>query len=228
MYLSLSDVLSCSPLHALCFGLGSGIAGVGILATQVNGLTAALGLTNIILYTSVYTPLKRISIANTWVGSVVGAIPPIMGWTACTGYLSPEALVLGAILYAWQFPHFNALSWSHQGDYSRGGFRMMSVTHPDLCRRVALRYSLAMIPICTLASFTGLATWWFALDSLPLNLWFSWLGWRFYRDADFQSARKLFRFSLFHLPLLLGLLLLNKKWTKDDKSKERTSLTEDR
>ena len=218
------DVLSCSPLHALCFGLGSGIAGVGILATQVNGLTAALGLTNIILYTSVYTPLKRISIANTWVGSIVGAIPPIMGWTACTGYLSSEALVLGAILYAWQFPHFNALSWSHQGDYSRGGFRMMSVTHPDLCRRVALRYSLAMIPICTLASFTGLATWWFALDSLPLNLWFSWLGWRFYRDADFQSARKLFRFSLFHLPLLLGLLLLNKNWTKEDKSKERTSL----
>ena len=221
--------LLCSPLHAFCFGLGTGIAGVGILATQVNPLTAVLGLSNIVLYTAVYTPLKRISIINTWVGSVVGAIPPIMGWTACTGYLSPEALILGAILYSWQFPHFNALSWSLQADYSRGGFRMMSVTDPDLCRRVALRHSLAMIPICTLAPITGLSSWWFALDSLPLNLWFALLGWRFYHNADFQSARKLFRFSLFHLPLLLGLLLINKKWTSDSnklvpKDGERTAM----
>ena len=75
---------------------------------------------DLILYTTVYTPLKRLSIANTWVGSVVGALPPLMGWTACTGNLDPGALILGGILYSWQFPHFNALSWNLRADYSGG------------------------------------------------------------------------------------------------------------
>lgn len=79
-----------------------------------------LGASTLILYTTVYTPLKRLSVANTWVGSVVGALPPLMGWTACTGTLDPGALILAGILYSWQFPHFNALSWNLRADYSRG------------------------------------------------------------------------------------------------------------
>ncbi|KOB77378.1 Uncharacterized protein OBRU01_04200, partial [Operophtera brumata] len=89
-------------------------------------LTSALGATNLILYTSVYTPMKRMSILNTWLGSVVGAIPPLMGWAGCTGSLDSGALVLAAILYSWQFPHFNALSWNLRPDYSRAGYRMMA------------------------------------------------------------------------------------------------------
>ena len=203
----------------MSFGVVSGITGSAILMLGVNPLTASLGIFNIGLYSAIYTPMKRLSITNTWVGSVVGAIPPVMGWTACTGSLSPAALILGAVLYAWQFPHFNALSWSHRADYSRGGYRMMSVTNPGLCRRVALRYCLALIPICTIAPFCGLTTWWFAVDSAPLNIWFSYLGWRFYHDADFKSAKKLFHFSLFHLPLLLALMLLNKTDLSDKKDK---------
>jgi protoheme IX farnesyltransferase len=166
--------------------------------------------------------MKRLSIVNTWIGSVVGAIPPLMGWAACTGSLTPPALVLGAVLYAWQFPHFNALSWSLRADYSRGGYRMMAVTHPVLCRKVALRYCMSLIPICSLAApLTGLTSWWFALDSLPLNVWFTYLAWRFYNDSDFKSARRLFRFSLFHLPLLLGLMFINKtEWKKTVKQSE--------
>ena len=195
----------------MSFGVVSGLTGSIILYFGVNSLTAGLGVFNIFLYTSVYTPLKRISIVNTWVGSVVGAIPPLMGWAACSGTLSPSALVMSGILYAWQFPHFNALSWGLRADYSRGGYRMMSVTDPDLCRRVALRYCLGLIPICTLAPAAGLTTWWFALDSLPLNVWFSYLGWKFYKDSDFKSSRKLFQFSLFYLPLVMMLMILNKK-----------------
>ena len=79
------------------------------------------GASTLILYTTVYAPLKRLSIAyNTWVGSVVGALPPLMGWTACTGTLDPGALILGGNLYSWQFPHFNTLSWKLRADYSRG------------------------------------------------------------------------------------------------------------
>ena len=64
--------------------------------------------------------MKRLSILNTWVGSVVGALPPLMGWAACTGGLDAGGLVLAGILYSWQFPHFNALSWNLRADYSRG------------------------------------------------------------------------------------------------------------
>lgn len=104
--------------------------GATTLALGVNELTALLGLSNLILYTSVYTPMKRISILNTWVGSIVGAIPPLMGWAACAGTLGPGAWIMAGLLYAWQFPHFNALSWNLRPDYSRAGYRMMAVTNP--------------------------------------------------------------------------------------------------
>ncbi|KAF7668201.1 hypothetical protein LDENG_00028400 [Lucifuga dentata] len=92
-----------SPLHAVCFALACGIPGVTLLTLAVNPLTGFLGALNIFLYTCCYTPLKRLSISNTWMGSVVGAIPPVMGWTAATGALEPGlALVLApAVLCCW-------------------------------------------------------------------------------------------------------------------------------
>ncbi|XP_053496148.1 protoheme IX farnesyltransferase, mitochondrial [Ictalurus furcatus] len=200
-----------SPLHAVSFALACGIPGVTLLTLAVNPLTGFLGALNIFLYTCCYTPLKRISITNTWVGSVVGAIPPIMGWTAATGALDPGALLLGAFLYSWQFPHFNALSWNLREDYSRGGYRMMSVTHPALCKRVALRHSVALIGLSTLGPVLDVTTWTFPLISLPINLYISYLAFRFYQRGERQSARKLFFCSLWHLPMLLLLALTCKK-----------------
>ncbi|KAF4084814.1 hypothetical protein AMELA_G00110360 [Ameiurus melas] len=200
-----------SPLHAVSFALACGIPGVTLLTLAVNPLTGFLGALNIILYTCCYTPLKRISITNTWVGSVVGAIPPIMGWTAATGALDPGALLLGAFLYSWQFPHFNALSWNLREDYSRGGYRMMSVTHPALCKRVALRHSVALIGLSTLGPVLDVTTWTFPLISLPINLYISYLAFRFYQRGERQTARKLFFCSLWHLPMLLLLALTCKK-----------------
>ena len=78
------------------------------------------------LYTAVYTPLKRVSIVNTWVGSVVGAIPPLIGWAGCAGSLDAGAAVLAGILYTWQFPHFNSLSWNLRPDYSKVGRLILS------------------------------------------------------------------------------------------------------
>ncbi|XP_064179467.1 protoheme IX farnesyltransferase, mitochondrial [Anguilla rostrata] len=200
-----------SPLHAVLFAAGCGVPGVAMLTLAVNPLTGFLGALNIVLYTCCYTPLKRLSIANTWVGAVVGAIPPVMGWTAATGSLDLGALLLGGFLYCWQFPHFNALSWNLREDYSRGGYRMMSVTHPALCRRVALRHSLGLIGLSALGPALDLTTWTFPLVSLPINLYISYLAFRFYRRADRASARGLFFCSLWHLPMLLLLLLTCKR-----------------
>ncbi|XP_026461875.1 protoheme IX farnesyltransferase, mitochondrial isoform X2 [Ctenocephalides felis] len=207
-----------SPLHAVGFATVAASTGIGMLYFGVNGLTAGLGAANLILYTSVYTPMKRISILNTWVGSIVGAIPPLMGWAACSGNLSAGAFILGGLLYTWQFPHFNALSWNLRPDYSRAGYRMMAVTDPALCRRVALRHTCFLAALSLSAPFLDVTNYWFAAEMLPLNGYFMYLAWKFYKESDSKSSRKLFRFSLIHLPALMLLFLLNKKewfFTKD-------------
>jgi hypothetical protein len=106
----------------------------------------------------------------------VGAIPPLMGWAGCTGTLDPGAWILPGILYAWQFPHFNALSWNLRSDYSRAGYRMMSVTNPGLCRHTALRYTGALLVLSCLAPVLDVTTWLFAVGSVPLNTYFMYLG----------------------------------------------------
>ncbi|XP_042364314.1 protoheme IX farnesyltransferase, mitochondrial [Plectropomus leopardus] len=204
-----------SPLHAVSFALACGIPGVALLTLAVNPLTGFLGALNIFLYTCCYTPLKRLSITNTWVGAVVGAIPPVMGWTAATGCLDLGALLMGGFLYSWQFPHFNALSWNLREDYSRGGYRMMSVTHPGMCKRVALRHSVGLIGLSTVAPVLDVTTWTFPVISLPINVYISYLAVRFYHKGDRSSARKLFFCSLWHLPMLLLLALLCKKPRRD-------------
>lgn len=234
-----------TPLKAVTFAVVSATSGLCMLYFGVNGLTAALGAGNLFLYTSIYTPMKRMSIANTWVGSFVGAIPPLMGWAGCAGTLDAGAWILAGVLYAWQFPHFNALSWNLRPDYSRAGYRMMAVTNPDLCRRTALRYSFAICGLSALAPVLDVTNYWFALETLPLNAYFCYLGkssslikyihyfyyiftlyfflvaYQFNSKSDSGSSRKLFRFSLIHLPVLMLLFLANKKhWYFNDKTED--------
>lgn len=201
-----------TPLHASGFAVCCASAGLLTLYSGTHTLTCILGAANLILYTSVYTPLKRCSIINTWVGSIVGSIPPLIGWSACTGTLSWSALLMGAILYSWQFPHFNALSWNLRPDYSKAGYRMTSVIDPALCRRTALRHSVAILALCSLAPVLDLTTWTFAFDSLPLNAYLVYCSWQFYKKGDSQTSRKLFRLSLIHLPTLIFLMLIGKKY----------------
>ncbi|KAF9406601.1 Protoheme IX farnesyltransferase, mitochondrial [Entomortierella beljakovae] len=200
-----------SPLHSWAFASATGLGGVSLLAAAVNPLTAALGAANLFLYASVYTPMKRVSIANTWVGAIVGAIPPMMGWAACTNSLGPEAWLLGFFLYAWQFPHFNSLAWNLRADYSKAGYRMMAVTDPKLNARVSLRYTIAMIPMVTLAPYLDMTSWWFAVDGNIVNAVMLGSAVNFWRKRDDKTARQLFFGSLIYLPVVLGLMMFHKK-----------------
>jgi protoheme IX farnesyltransferase len=196
-----------TPRHAATFGALVGVAGTAILYTTINPLTALLGASNIVLYTAAYTYLKRHSIVNTWVGSVVGAIPPVMGWTAVTGSIDGGALMMGALLYAWQFPHFNSLSWNIRDDYQRAGYKMMANSDPALNARVALRYSLALFPICWGLTALEVTSPCFMLTSAAPNAWMAWYAYQFNRDSrNDQKARKLFFSSLFHLPAIIVLM----------------------
>lgn len=106
--------------HAMVWASTAGALGVGTLALGTNCITAGLGATTLGLYTLVYTPMKQRTPLNTWVGAVVGAIPPVMGWTAAGGSLvSVEAATLGAALFLWQMPHFFALAWMYRTDYAQ-------------------------------------------------------------------------------------------------------------
>ena len=101
------------------------------LGLQTCSLTAGLGAANIGLYAGIYTPLKAITPANTWVGAVVGAVPPLMGWAAASGgRLDWGALVPAAALYFWQLPHFLAIAWLCRADYARGGCAFNPITSP--------------------------------------------------------------------------------------------------
>ena len=144
--------LTCHKISltkSFAFSLTTALTGIGTLALGTNCITASLGASNLILYSFVYTPLKRISPWNTWIGAIVGAIPPLMGWTAHSSRsIGLNSLLLPALLYCWQFPHFFALSWRLRKEYSRAGFEMLSVLQMEKSTLVALRYSL-MIPVIT-------------------------------------------------------------------------------
>ncbi|PWN27836.1 protoheme IX farnesyltransferase [Jaminaea rosea] len=206
---------SVTPLLAASFATSSAVGGVATLSL-LSPTTAALGAANIVLYSFIYTPMKRTSIFNTWLGAVVGALPPLMGWSACTGGqlfdvfgADAPAWVLAVVLYCWQFPHFNALAHNLAPEYARGGYRMMSVLNPALNRRVALRHSIALLPICGLALPLSGAVYplAYAVLSLPPNLAFLAATWRFWSKGDEGSARRCFWVSLVHLPAVMILAM---------------------
>ncbi|XP_067932545.1 protoheme IX farnesyltransferase, mitochondrial-like isoform X2 [Watersipora subatra] len=204
--------------HAAVYAAVAGVAGTSLLYWGVNPLTCYIGAVNYLLYTAVYTPMKRLTPLNTWVGSVVGALPPVMGWTAATGGIDMGALWLGTILYIWQFPHFKALSWNIRNDYQRAGYLMSATTNPPLCKRVAFRHTVYMTAACCLGPVLGVTTEAFTVYSLPCNIYGMYLGWRFYQDGDSKSSRKLFKFSLAQVPYLLGMMLICKNWHKKEET----------
>ena len=114
-----------SATEVLSFGLAAGVLGCAYLAVTVNFLTAGLAGFTYLAYTFVYTPLKRVTIFNTVVGAVPGALPPVLGWTAGGGRLDMGAFSLFAILFLWQFPHFMAIAWLYRDDYRRVGMKMI-------------------------------------------------------------------------------------------------------
>jgi len=140
-----------SPAAALGYAGTTAAAGVGVLAAATNPVTAALGAANIALYAGPYTLLKPVSEWNTWVGALVGAIPPLMGWTAAGGsVLDAAPLLLGSVCFLWQFPHFFSLAWVHRRDYARGGFKMVPCADPTGARTADLvwRYSWCVRCCC--------------------------------------------------------------------------------
>jgi protoheme IX farnesyltransferase len=187
------------------------LAGIVLLAAAVNALTSALAFASWAIYLFAYTPMKRRSTLNTIVGAVSGAIPPVLGWTAATGSLDARALVLFAILFLWQIPHFLAIAWIHREDYARGGFRMLPISDPEgrTTFRIALMYTFALIPVTLSAAAVGLSGWVYAVGALALGIVLLAAALRLQHECTKQAARRLFFLTIAYLPAILMLMLVD-------------------
>lgn len=191
------------------------------LAWTTNLLTGTLTLLTAVGYVGIYTPLKRITTLNTFIGAFPGALPPLIGWTAARGLIEWPAIALFAILFVWQFPHFMAIGWLYRNDYASAGIRVTATQQP--LRRAArssvfqaLLYATLMIPISlwpTWLHVTGIP---YAIAAAALGLWYLYATIRFARITrnpdDPQNraiARNLLKVSVMYLPLLLLAMALN-------------------
>ena len=197
---------------ALAFAVAISVAGFLELWFGANALCALLGLFTLLLYLFVYTPLKQRSPHSTTVGSVPGAMPPLIGFAAASGRLTWEAWILFAILLLWQFPHFYAIAWMYKEDYARAGIRMLPVVEPDgkSTARCILLYSLALIPISLMPKFFDMAGNVYLYGALALGLAFLYYGVRIRTERTRQQARRVLLASVIYLPLLFSLMLFDR------------------
>lgn len=197
--------------HAIAFATVIGLAGLALLAT-LNTMAAALAAINIVLYVAVYTPLKTKTTLNTLVGAVVGAIPPMIGWVAVTGEFGVGAWVLGVILFAWQMPHFLALAWMYRDDYEAGGYHMLPIVDRSgrLTAMVSLMYCVALVPASLTVTLIGVTGWIYLAGALLLGGWYTACAVALVRRRDRDAARRLFIASVFYLPALLGLSVVDR------------------
>jgi protoheme IX farnesyltransferase len=150
----------------LRFGLGLSAAGLVELFLFTNPLTGVIAALTLGSYVLVYTPMKRLTRLNTFVGAVPGALPAVLGWTASGRGLGVEALCLFLILYVWQLPHFFSIAWVYREDYERGGLRMMAAdAGPRGLAAKILVYCAILVPMTLLPTFTGLAGWAYFLSA---------------------------------------------------------------
>ena len=207
-----------SKFHATAVGMIAAIGGSVYLAVFTNPLTGWLTFLTSVVYLAAYTPLKKISPICTFVGAFPGAMPGVLGWTAVRGRLEWGTLVLFAILFVWQFPHFFSIAWLYRDDYAKGGIRMLPVVEED-GRSTANRiigYSLALIPISLLPSLMGMAGRIYFVGAIILGLALLYFGIRLaFLKSPLSSApskmraRHVLQATVIYLPLLFALMMTN-------------------
>lgn len=199
------------PKNALLFGIALAVAGGLELGFGVNWLSAALGLSTLGMYLFLYTPLKQMTWWSTTVGAFPGAMPPLIGYAAAAGKLTPEAWVLYAILFLWQFPHFYAIAWMYRDDYSRAGIKMLPVVEPDgqsTSRQIVI-YSVLLIPISLLPEWLGMTGSIYTVGAIALGLLFLYAGVRVSLDRTRVRARRVLLASVVYLPVLYCLMVVD-------------------
>jgi protoheme IX farnesyltransferase len=207
-----------SLFHAAAAGVLASVGGSLYLAVFTNPLTGLLTLLTSIVYLAAYTPLKRVSPICTFVGAFPGAMPGVLGWTAARGRLEWGALVLFAILFVWQFPHFFSIAWLYREDYAKGGVRMLPVVEEDgrsTARRILI-YSVVLIPVSILPGVMGMAGNIYLVGAVVLGISLLYFGARLAflnlppaSAFSKMRARQVLQATVIYLPLLFALMMVN-------------------
>jgi heme o synthase len=203
-----------SPTGALLFGVAISAAGFGQLAHGVNLYAAMLGAATLLLYLGIYTPLKRRSWLCTTIGALPGALPPAIGFVAAHGYLNIEGVILSAILFVWQFPHFYSIAWMYRDDYGRAGIKMLPVIEPDGTSTVRqmLVYGFVLVPLSVLPTLIRMSGVAYALFALVLGAWLVRRVFGVAADRTAARARVVLLASVIYLPLLYSAMALDRHW----------------
>ena len=212
-----------SLAHGLLLGFAAIFLGSLYLAYTTNLLTGTLTLLTAIGYVGIYTPLKRITPINTFIGAFPGALPPLIGWTAARGLIEWPAVALFAILFVWQFPHFMAIGWLYRDDYAAAGIRL-TPTQPDAqdaARSTVIQslfYAVLMIPVSLWPTWLGTTGTFYAIAATILSAGYLWYTIRFARIVRAPLApeartyaRDLLKASVIYLPLLMAAMMLDAK-----------------
>jgi heme o synthase len=210
---------SLGLVHASVVAFGMTTAGLVYLWLATNWQTALLtGLTSA-SYLLVYTPMKQVHPICTFLGAFPGAMPPLLGWVAVRGRIDPEAVVLFAIMFFWQFPHFHSIAWLYREDYENAGVRMLPVVESDghSTIRAILLYSVALVPVTLAPTLMGMTGWTYFAGALLLGgglLCFSLRMWTMKlapaASASKLRARQLLQATVIYLPLLFALMMINR------------------
>jgi protoheme IX farnesyltransferase len=200
-----------SSRQAIVFAAVLGALSMLILGFGVNVLTAVLTFVSLIGYSIIYTVfLKRRTPQNIVIGGAAGAAPPVLGWTAVTGEIASDALLLFLIIFVWTPPHFWALALYRRHEYAKAGIPMLPVTHgAELTRLHVLLYTALLTAVTLLPFATHMSGWIYLLGVVPLNVGFLYYAWRLYRHYSDQIARRTFGYSIQYLALLFALLLID-------------------
>lgn len=194
------------------FAIVTGLAGLLILGTYFNWLSAGIALVSLFLYAFIYTPLKKVSSIAVIVGAVPGALPCLIGWTAGNDSLSAGGWVLFLLQFMWQFPHFWAIAWIAHNDYARAGFKLLpGETGPTKFTAIqTIIYSLLLIPVGVIPYFMEMSGMVSLIIVTLANGFMVWRCIQLYRKMDVASARRVMFGSYIYLPIVLLALLGDK------------------
>jgi len=197
--------------EAVAFSSALGLASMAILYLLVNPLTAVLTFMSLIGYSVIYTLyLKRATPQNIVIGGAAGAAPPVLGWTAVTGDVHYNALLLFLIIFVWTPPHFWALALYRKEEYAKVGLPMLPITHGDELTRFHIFLYTVMLSAVTLLPFaTKMSGPIYFVGALLLNGGFLYYAWKLYRRYSDRLARKTFGYSIQYLSVLFAILLLD-------------------
>jgi len=186
--------------------------GISLLWIFTNPLTTGLGILSMLLYVFAYTPLKRVGPIAVFVGAIPGAMPPLLGWTAATGAITYEALIIFGIQFIWQFPHFWAIAWVSDEDYKRAGFKLLpSGGGQDLNTAIQIMiYTLFLLPLGLLPSYFGLVGLNSGIVATVCGVLFLAQTFSLMRDCSRKSALKIMFGSFIYLPVVQIAYLLDK------------------